>query len=65
MYCVVSRHNLFAMIRLRFVFMETESAGVLADDLDIGPAQAFKSLAGHLAETWREIDDICFISLCQ
>jgi hypothetical protein len=46
------------LVGLWFVFMETEGAGILADHLDNGPSETRETLAGHVAETWREVDDI-------
>jgi hypothetical protein len=57
-YCLALRYNLLAVVGLRFVFVETESAGILADYLDIGPSKTRETLAGHLAETWGKINDI-------
>lgn len=53
------RDHLFALVSLRFVLMEAEGSGVLADDLYVFPAEAGKALAGHFAEAWGEIDDVC------
>jgi hypothetical protein len=57
-YSLTLRYDLLALVGLWFVFMETEGAGILADHLDIGPSETRETLAGHVAETWREVDDI-------
>ena len=42
----------------RLVVLETESARVLADDLDIGPAETLEAFAGDFAQGRREVDEV-------
>jgi hypothetical protein len=55
---LASRDHGLALVGLRFVLVEAEGAGVLADDLDVLPSEAGEALARHVAETGGEVDDV-------
>lgn len=58
-YCLTFRDHLLAFVRLWFVFVQAEGAGILADDLNVGPSETGETLACHLAETWGKVHDVC------
>jgi hypothetical protein len=44
------RYYFLALVGLRFVFMKAKCTRILADDLDVCPAEAGKAFPGHLTQ---------------